>query len=187
MTVMLGSSITEGMDDLPQSAAASTENAFNYLLGINPISFSYVSGGGENSVQNIYSAIYSKDAKLTPYRCPDGYFTEGTNYYDNRHLSKFDGKCYIDSDGEYTSNENTIYGNAAMVLLTACVMAQNRSGTVQDDVNADGVLDSADVILLQRWLLTVPDTKLANWSVADLNGDNVLDTADLSLVKRALM
>ena len=63
MTVMLGSIITEGVDDIPESAAASTENAFNYLLGINPISFSYVSGCGENSVQNIYSAIYSKDAK----------------------------------------------------------------------------------------------------------------------------
>ena len=95
------------------------------MLGINPISFSYVSGYGENSVENIFSAIYSSDAKLDPYKTPSGYFTEGTNPNNNRHLSKFDGKCYVDNDSEWTTNENTIYGNAAMILLTATVMSHN--------------------------------------------------------------
>jgi len=90
------------------------------------MSFSYVSGNGENSVKNIFSGIYSKDKKLTPYKIPSGYFTEGLNIYDNRHLSKFDGKCYIDSDGEWTTNENTIYGNAAMTFLMAAKMAESR-------------------------------------------------------------
>ncbi len=47
---------------------------FDYLLGNNPISFSYVSGWGENCVENIYSGIYSSDAKLDPYQCPAGEF-----------------------------------------------------------------------------------------------------------------
>lgn len=187
MSVMLGSIIMESMDDVPAEAKTSANNAFNYLLGINPISFSYVSGYGENSVRNIYSKIYSVDAKLTPYKCPDGYFTEGTNCVNNRHLSKFDGKCYIDSDGEYTTNENTIYGNASMILLTAAVMSQGRCEPVRGDVNSDGILSVADVILLQKWLLSVPDTVLNDWSAGDLCKDNRLDVFDMCLMRRELL
>lgn len=187
MSIMLGSIIMEGMDEVPDEAITSAKNAFNYLLGINPISFSYVSGYGENSVKNIYSAIYSKDAKLTPYKCPDGYFTEGTNYVNNRHLSKFDGKCYIDSDGEYTTNENTIYGNASMILLTAAVMSQECTRAVKGDVNADGMFNVADLVLLQKWLLAVPDTTLADWRAGDLCKDNKLDVFDLCLMRRELL
>lgn len=187
MSIMLGSIILDGRNSIPDEANTSALNAFNYLLGINPISFSYVSGYGENSVRNIYSAIYSKDAKLTPYKCPDGYFTEGSNCVNNRHLSKFDGKCYIDSDGEYTTNENTIYGNASMILLTAAVMSQNRSKTVRGDVNADGVFNSADLVLLQKWLLAMPDTVLADWKAGDLCEDKKLDVFDLCVMRQELL
>ena len=55
------------------------------------------------------------------------------------------------------------------------------------DVNADGQFTVADVILLQKWLLTVPDTKLANWKAADFCKDNKLDVFDLCLMKRELL
>ncbi|MDR1688555.1 MAG: glycoside hydrolase family 9 protein [Clostridiales bacterium] len=124
LTSILGNKIT-GTRNIPAGVSKSPElnaaTTANYLLGINPLSFSYVSGIGENSVENIFSGIYSSDKRLDPYKIPAGYFTEGSNIYDNRHLSKFDGKCYLDSDGEYTTNENTIYGNAAMIFLIAAV------------------------------------------------------------------
>lgn len=147
MTLILGSILTEGEDAIPDEVILSNESAFNYMLGVNPISFSYVSGHGENSVKNIYSGIYSKTAKTEPYSCPDGYVTEGTNYYDNRHLSKYDGKCYMDSDAEWTTNENTIYGNAAMILLTASVISRiEREATpiLYGDANCDGIVTMAD-------------------------------------------
>ena len=166
------------------------QNTFNYLLGVNPVSFSYVSGYGENSVKNIFSAIYSKDAKLTPYRCPDGYVTEGTNYYNNRSLSKFDGKCYMDSDAEWTTNENTIYGNAALILLTASIMAQNEKEItvtpLKGDANADGSFSVSDIILFQKWLLNVPDTKLSDWKNVDFLEDDKLNIFDFCLMKREL-
>jgi hypothetical protein len=124
---LLGSVIVEGAASIPDSVVSHMENTTHHLLGINAISFSYVSGHGEHSVQNIFSAIFSSDARLTPYRTPPGYFTEGTNIYDNRHLSRFDGKCYVDSDAEWTTNENTIYGNAAMLFLVAAVMGNTAS------------------------------------------------------------
>ncbi|MBP0989044.1 MAG: hypothetical protein J6S92_12310, partial [Oscillospiraceae bacterium] len=42
-------------------------------------------------------------------------------------------------------------------------------------------------ILLRKWLLTAPDTQLANWKAADFCNDNTLNAADLSLMKQALL
>jgi hypothetical protein len=55
------------------------------------------------------------------------------------------------------------------------------------DVNADGKFDIADVVLLQKWLLAVPDTKLADWKAANYYNDNRLDVFDLCLMKRKLI
>ena len=55
--------------------------------------------------------------------------------------------------------------------------------SIKGDVNADGVFDVADVVLLQKWLLAVPDTHLENWQAADLCKDNRLDVFDLCLIK----
>lgn len=186
MTLLLGSMVTEGSDNIPDEVLHSNQSAFNYILGVNPISFSYVSGYGENSVKNIYSAIYSKDAKLTPYQCPKGYVTEGANSTNNRHLSKYNGKCYMDSDAEWTTNENTIYGNAAFILLTAAVMSRTETDKVQGDVNADGKFNIADVVLLQKWLLDSANVKLADWKAADLDENGMINVLDLCLMKQKL-
>lgn len=54
------------------------------------------------------------------------------------------------------------------------------------DVNDDGEFTIADVILLQKWLLTVPNTQLSDWKAGDFFEDGRLDALDLSLMKRAL-
>ena len=55
------------------------------------------------------------------------------------------------------------------------------------DINADNEITVADVVLLQKWLLAVPDTFLLNRNAADLNEDGILDVYDLALIKRALI
>ena len=55
------------------------------------------------------------------------------------------------------------------------------------DVNADGVCDVMDVILLQKWLLSVPGTHLDDWKAGDLCQDGVLDVFDLCMMKRIVM
>lgn len=55
---------------------------------------------------------------------------------------------------------------------------------VTGDINMDGAFNVADVVLLQKWLLAVPDTELANWKAADLCEDDCLDVFDLCLMKR---
>lgn len=58
---------------------------------------------------------------------------------------------------------------------------------IEGDINADGRFDIADVILLQKWILAIPDVKLADWKAADLCKDNRLDVLDLCLMKRELL
>lgn len=55
------------------------------------------------------------------------------------------------------------------------------------DVNADEIFNIADLILLQKWLLAVPDTELANWKVADFTDDDFLNVFDLCLMKNSLI
>lgn len=58
---------------------------------------------------------------------------------------------------------------------------------IMGDVNCDGEFTIADVVLLQKWLLAVPDTKLADWKAGDLCEDDRLDVFDLCLMKRLLL
>ncbi len=59
--------------------------------------------------------------------------------------------------------------------------------TVSGDVNADGVLTAADLVLLQKWLLAVQNTELKDWQAADLCKDGRLDTFDLVLMRQELL
>ncbi len=67
------------------------------------------------------------------------------------------------------------------------VFAKEGTVAIQGDVNMDGKFDIADVVLVQKWLLAVPDTKLANWKAADLCEDDKLNVFDLCLMKRVLI
>lgn len=58
---------------------------------------------------------------------------------------------------------------------------------IMGDVNNDGAFNVSNVVLLQKWLLAVPDTHLANWKAVDFCEDNKLNVFDLCLMKRALI
>ncbi len=58
---------------------------------------------------------------------------------------------------------------------------------IMGDVNCDDEFNITDVILLQKWLLAVPDTHLADWKAADFVADDRLDVFDLCLMKRKLL
>lgn len=58
---------------------------------------------------------------------------------------------------------------------------------VRGDVNSDGEFNISDVVLLQKWLLAMPDTQLSDWNRADLCRDGRLDMFDLCLMKQLLI
>ncbi|MBQ9078318.1 MAG: dockerin type I repeat-containing protein, partial [Ruminococcus sp.] len=61
-----------------------------------------------------------------------------------------------------------------------------KSGTIRGDVNADGEFNVADAVVLQKWMLGVSDTKIADWQAGNLHDDNILDVFDLCLMKKEL-
>ena len=69
-------------------------------------------------------------------------------------------------------------------LTGATIQYQER---IIGDVNADGAFTISDVVLLQKWLLDMPETKLINWKAVDCNEDNQLDIIDLCLLKKKLL
>lgn len=58
---------------------------------------------------------------------------------------------------------------------------------IMGDVNLDGEFNITDVVLLQKWLLALPDTELNDWRTADFYPDERLDVFDLCLMKQALI
>ena len=113
-------------------------------------------------------------------------------------------KLYGKNDTVINDNTNRIVlvnsGNACVLYATGGIyefkyeISTNRlSVYYADDIfipdgdcNGDGKFDIADAILLQKWLLSVPDTRLAEWKNADLNSDGRLDSFDLSMMKHML-
>lgn len=59
--------------------------------------------------------------------------------------------------------------------------------SVKGDVNADGYFNIADIVQLQKWLISATDSKLDKWTAADFNSDNIINSLDLSLMKNALI
>ena len=58
---------------------------------------------------------------------------------------------------------------------------------ISGDINADGKTNLADLVLLQKWLLRVPETKLANWQAGDFDKNQNLNGIDLIFLRRKLM
>ena len=120
MDLVIGSRILGSYD---RAVIQTVRSNLHYVLGINPMSFSYVSGYGGNHVSKVFSGIYSDDGKPG---LPPGYLAGGTNQYEGSWFSRFTGKCYLDSDGEWTTNEHTIYWNAGLVFSAAFMKAEAR-------------------------------------------------------------
>ena len=99
--------------------------------------------------------------------------------------SAFDelGIGYSDIDGISIS----AYGGDLTASDIKLLVNSGSKESVRGDVNADGELNVSDLVLLQKWLLAVPDTKLADWKAADLCKDDRLDVFDLCLMRKELV
>ena len=57
----------------------------------------------------------------------------------------------------------------------------------ENDINADGSFNIADVVCLQSFLLGKDDRAILNWMAADMYEDGVLNVFDLVCMKKALI
>ncbi|MBR4510283.1 MAG: hypothetical protein IKP25_06350 [Ruminococcus sp.] len=78
-------------------------------------------------------------------------------------------------------------GQSAYCMNYIVIASEMEDFHVRGDVNADGELSIADMVLLQKWLLSKPDTELADWKAGDLCEDDRLDVFDLCLMRKKLV
>ncbi len=76
-----------------------------------------------------------------------------------------------------------VYKDSVIIPVTPEPIANKATG----DVNDDGEFNISDVVLLQKWLLAIPDTHLSNWKAADFCIDDRLNILDLCLMKSQLI
>ena len=72
------------------------------------------------------------------------------------------------------------------VTTEPATQPQTSGGYYLGDVNASGSVEIADLVVLHKWLLGIPDTKLVNWHAGDLCTDNKIDTYDLALLRKLI-
>ncbi|MBR4627308.1 MAG: dockerin type I repeat-containing protein [Ruminococcus sp.] len=77
-------------------------------------------------------------------------------------------------------------GQSAYCMNYIIIASNTDELTVRGDVNTDGEFSIADLVLLQRWLLSKPDSELADWKAGDLSENDRLDVFDLVILRREL-
>lgn len=111
------------------------------------------------------------------------YTFSGTDYYggdDSKNLSFYETGDTLSIKFTYNSNTN------AIIHIEYLELTQNVR-TVKGDINGDNQFGVSDVVLLQKWLLNVPDASLANWKAGDLYEDGKINAFDLCMMKRMLI
>lgn len=93
---------------------------------------------------------------------------------------------------ETTSSTTTIETSSTTQTTTTTEETTSTTETTEPnfllgDCNGDGNFGVSDVVLLQKWLLAVPDTHLADWKAGNFLEDDRLDVFDLCLMKRELI
>lgn len=122
--------------------------------------------------------------------------TEETTFT-NADLKEIESRYSVEV--RYKSNDNSSEGTCTIRIYTyvrerevstVCEFnytIDDKNTSIKGDINADGVFNVSDVVLLQKWLLAVPDTHLADWKAGNFIEDDRLDVFDLCLMKRELI
>ncbi len=101
---------------------------------------------------------------------------------------------FIDSNEINTAQYiNKVYNSDYMMTLDELPdvyhykTAAPETEIIKGDVNADGEFNISDLVLLQKWLLAVPDTELLNWKAGDLCKDERLDVFDMVMMRQLIV
>jgi endoglucanase len=104
---------------------AGVVHAADYLLGTNPLAFSYVSGFGEHALQNPHHRFWAHQKKSSFPPPPPGALAGGPNSRlqdptSNRALRGCARqRCYIDNVDAWSVNEVAINWNAPLAWISA--------------------------------------------------------------------
>ena len=180
----------------------------DYLLGTNPLSFSYITGYGTYHEQNPHHRYWSYELDDTLPKAPDGVLSGGPNaglqdpYV--RALGFVSGdednpsqRCFVDSIEAWSTNEVTINWNAPLAWIASFLQdeAADAGGDgpivippvgdfMYGDLDENKKVEITDLTYLSMYFLG--DYKLSGDTLkaADVNGDGSVDLADLAHLKQ---
>jgi hypothetical protein len=123
VTLQISMLLTTGSHLLGQNDAAihqATRANLHYILGINPLQRSFVTGYGASNAERVYSFQYNWDGRPNP---PPGLMVGGPNTYENGVYSRFVGKTWVPNNTNWAASEIGIYWNSPLVFNLAAASA----------------------------------------------------------------
>ena len=201
MPVDLGADFTAQIK-CKQDISLLISNVNNNMIGAKP----------NSSINQVFRFIRQNDGSYGVLSCSNEYSMDVSNYKNavgtNIHLIPFVAnsaqKFFIYSiNGAYyfkplfsdyvlgmnptnhnieTQEFNTTSITKQFEINKVSVVSINLPG----DISQDNQATISDAILLQKWLLAIPDVNLPNWEAGDMNNDGNLTAIDLTLLKRTL-
>ena len=178
------------------SGAAS---GMDYLLGCNPLAFSFITGYGSYHAENPSHGYWLNEVDPALPKAPDGIIVSGPNAWATdpyiRALGFKPGepeqvsqRCYADSTGAQSVNAASLSSNAALAWIVSFLQDEAPAiggETVPGDADSSGAADRADAALLADHLLG--KRRVKSPANADMDQNGILNAVDLTLLKRELM
>ncbi|MCD8219615.1 MAG: dockerin type I repeat-containing protein [Ruminococcus sp.] len=114
---------------------------------------------------------------------------------DDGSASEISGSCndtYAELQNWWVSSESDPSGGSNITMtidsVTLVYVYENtQSDVLCGDCTGDGVFDAADLVLIQKWMLQMPNTTLNQWKAADCIADGKIDGLDLCEMRRLLI
>ncbi len=156
-------------------------STWNYVKGVDPERFSIERVDEEKYVK---LEIVSKPDKLV-YNVGDKLNTEGLVIKKVYEI----GRSFTTTSG-FTVDKNVLKLGDNKVTVTydgKSITFDIIVNSLKGDINSDGKFNVSDAVILQKWLLAVPNTKLADWKAADLCEDDKLDAFDMIEMRKLLI
>ena len=109
-------------------------NDMNYITGVNPTGYCYITGIGEKSPMKIHHRVSGADKILDPV---PGFLAGGPNtvvFADcpDAKRSKLPASSYVDEECSYSTNEIAINWNAPLVFLSGAVSYVGKASQVEE-------------------------------------------------------
>ena len=94
-----------------------------------------------------------------------------------------DNASFTGWGGDVSGTDNTITVTLSKSMSITADFGEKKE--VKGDVNSDGSLTVADLVMLEKWLLGTGD--IVDWQVGDLRKDSILDVYDMCLMREEII
>lgn len=164
---------SEGIENLTAPTVLGNENINRIYLpkSLKELSPLAIAKGGSYNLHNNSEPYETNSYFFYDLEMVENIYFAGTKQEWNELTKDWDFEKY-NTDSSVMNNV-TVHFNATV------------GSDVAGDVNADGVFNIADVVMMQRWLLC--QGRLVSWEAGDLCQDNQINAFDLCLMKRMLL